>query len=102
MVYYFGKPWAGLDDGDSEQVLTPIGERCTVCSELIVEGDRGRLCVTVSAQGWGGSAYVHVECEALGIVGHQYGVCSCTGHDTASRASALLLWKRLVKLGELP
>lgn len=38
---------------------------------------------------------MHIECLALGIIGHEYGVCSCTGWDTGARASALELWRRL-------
>lgn len=40
-------------------------------------------------------AGVHPECLALTIVGHVYGVCSCTGWDTSSRTAALELKARM-------
>ena len=38
---------------------------------------------------------MHPECHLLGVIGHEYGVCTCTGWDTASRRSAKELWERL-------
>jgi hypothetical protein len=37
----------------------------------------------------------HPECLALGTVGHDYGVCRCTGYDPTSRVAARELWRRL-------
>jgi hypothetical protein len=33
----------------------------------------------------------HAECEMLDHLGHDFGVCSCTGYDR-SHASAVALW----------
>lgn len=40
----------------------------------------------------------HIECQALGIVGHSFGVCACHGFDR-SRESALELWQRMAAAG---
>lgn len=38
---------------------------------------------------------MHTECQALGVVGHDYGVCRCTGWDTNSRDTARELMRRI-------
>ena len=61
--------------------------RCAGCDEPIGDGDH-----QVQPQvRW---RRIHLECQALQMLGHDFGVCSCTGHGSA-RASARLLWGRL-------
>lgn len=71
----------------------PAPGPCFICGEQIADGDRVKETVLVNADGarW---ARQHVECQALAIVGHQFGVCSCTGFEQ-DRAAALELWKRM-------
>jgi hypothetical protein len=94
---YFGPRWDAplLDDPDDGspapvQVATPVGEPCYVCSESIRDGERG-----LQRLGYGNAGvqtpHVHTECEMLGVIGHAYGVCRCTGWDTTSRTAALEL-----------
>ena len=97
-VLYFGESWGSpLLDG-ARRVPTPVGERCFACKEPISEQDQGLVRIVLVGGGILTShevVPVHAECEALGIVGHQFGVCSCTGYDTTSRESARVLWQRL-------
>lgn len=98
-VLYFGEPWgAPMLDG-ARCVPAPVGDPCLVCDEPITLGDQGLVRVYVKARGERVQAQklapVHAECEALGVVGHLFGVCSCTGFDTTSRDSARVLWQRL-------
>lgn len=97
-VTFFGERWdAPMVDG-AEQVPTPVGRPCTACTERIEPGDRGlmRCCVRMGADGkpQGTLEPVHTECDMLGVIGHQYGVCSCTGWGH-TRAAALMLLERL-------
>lgn len=99
---YFGERWdAPLldDDADVQQVPTPVGEPCYVCSQTIVGDDRGlmRGCVSMGDDGRpvGEMLWVHTECDMLGVLGHRYWVCSCSGYDTSSRGAALELLRRL-------
>ena len=67
---------------------------CVGCEQPIVDGERS-VATIVIRQDRTEQARMHPECLALPIVGHQFGVCSCTGFDT-SRASALELHDRMV------
>jgi hypothetical protein len=94
---YFGEPWRSM--GGAQRVDPPIGEACLTCGEPIAEGDQGYVRVvlrTVDILTAHEVAPVHAECEALGIVGHTFGVCTCTGYDTRSRAAARILWERIL------
>lgn len=96
---YFGDRWdAPMLDGDAEQVPTPVGVDCYACTEPVDTGDRGviRPYVTlVDGGGYGAQALpIHIECDLLAILGHELGVCSCTGHGK-SRADALELLARV-------
>jgi hypothetical protein len=83
---FFGERWDAPAVEDAVQVPTPVGEVCQYCGEPIAAGDRGWVR---APQVW-----AHTECEMLGIVGHLYGVCSCSGFDE-SRAAALVLLGRI-------
>jgi hypothetical protein len=99
---FFGRRWdAPLLDGDSAvQMPTPTGDRCYVCGEWIAEGDRGLIRTiterrTLTDELVSHPAAVHAECEMLGVIGHVYSVCDCTGFDTSSRSAALELLARI-------
>jgi hypothetical protein len=98
VAIYFGEPWDCPAVDGATQVPTPDGQLCDLCGEPICPGDRGWLRGAI--RGDGGRMFVstvahHAECELLTVVGHTWGVCSCTGFDTTSRASALELWRRI-------
>lgn len=44
---WFGEPWpsaelrASVCEDDADRVPVPVGEECTLCTEDILEGDRG-------------------------------------------------------------
>lgn len=61
---------------------------CALCAEPIDAGD-----VDWPPRNHGSP--MHNACAALKVIGHDFGVCHCTGFDTSSRASALELWRRL-------
>lgn len=90
---FFGDPWDAPAVDYASRADTPVGQTCLYCTEPIVEGDRGWYTALLSG-GVARPAYVHVECEMLGTMGHTYDVCSCTGHGH-DRAAARLLWERV-------
>lgn len=73
------KPWAGMP--------------CEICGETITADDDGQTIGIVDDTG-GRQGAIHPECIALGLIGHTWGVCRCTGfaHD---RAAALELKRRM-------
>lgn len=85
----FGQRWDAPVADDAPIVETPIGRPCLGCGEPIAEGDRGLMTVYVSESEPSVEPF-HAECQMLGIIGHVFGVCGCTGHDH-SRASAMVL-----------
>lgn len=97
MIHFFGERWdaPALDDPEAAvQMPTPVGGACVQCSEPIVEGDRGFYrAAAFGPAGQSAVVFVHAECELLGIVGHEFGICSCTGFDTSSREAARELWR---------
>jgi hypothetical protein len=97
-TYYFGERWDAPLVDEAKQVPTPVGQTCYACGELIAEGDRGlmRGCMRLGEDGQpvGSIEPVHVECDLRSVLGHQMGVCPCTGHGS-SRADALLTLDRL-------
>ena len=96
MTTYFGEPWDAplFDDGGAVQLPTPVGRPCLTCGEPVVEGDRGEIMPHLRVEGGRPVATVepiHAECGLLDAVGHEYGICHCTGYDTSARSSALAL-----------
>jgi hypothetical protein len=75
-------------------IATPVGERCTRCRERIEDGDRGFIRAVVDGSDVR-SAPVHYGCEAVGIIGHEFGVCSCTGWDSTTKAAGEELLARI-------
>lgn len=68
---------------------------CVLCDEAFDDDNELVVAtVVVAADGVRQLAGSHPECQALAIVGHQFGVCGCTGFDM-SRASAVELRRRL-------
>lgn len=71
-----------------------IGGPCIECGETIQTGeDYERLATTRGAR------EVHRECRTLRMVGHEYGVCSCTqyANQPTARAAALELARRMAE-----
>lgn len=128
--YYFGKLWDSPrfdPDGGLRPIQkdTPLGQPCYECGVWISEGDRGEwaaLVNQVTARGWPwlqrrkGWPWlqrrtgwqqelkpVHAECQLLGLIGHDYDVCSCTNDGGAEnrRAAALLLLERMNEKREI-
>lgn len=91
MTVYFGDWWLPWQQ---DQRPTPVGEICDECRSPVRAGDRGSWRTACSPSGHYAAVPVHRECEPLGVVGHNFGVCACTGfeHD---RAAALELWRRM-------
>lgn len=94
---YFGEPWDAPAVDDATWVPTPSGQRCALCGEEVVSGDRGWIRGTAHYTPGGvlaaADAVVHAECELDGTLGHVIGVCSCTGHEPG-RQRARLVWER--------
>jgi hypothetical protein len=90
---FFGERWDAPIVDEAVQVPTPVGTECLGCGEPVVDGDRGFIRVVLLRSG-SHTAPVHAECDMLGVMGHQYGVCSCTGFGTG-RAAARELWRRV-------
>jgi hypothetical protein len=88
-----------LQEMDVVLVTAPVGWVCLHCGEPVAEGDTGFFRQWLLRNDGGGWACriraVHAQCEALGIVGHTHGVCTCTGFDTTSKTAADELWRRL-------
>jgi hypothetical protein len=95
---YFGAPWDVPALEGARQVPTPVGEKCLRCAETIEANDRGWIRTAVELDDGGKpvgrSAPIHTECDFIGVGGHLFGVCSCTGYDTSTRAAAVLAWER--------
>ncbi len=75
------------------------GASCERCGQPIADGQLWRYVPVWSpaggALGRAARRRMHVECIALMTVGHDFGVCSCTGWDTSAWESALELVKRM-------
>lgn len=123
--YYFGTLWDAprFDPGGGLRPIqkdTPVGDPCFECGEPIAEGDRGEwaaLVTEVYVRGWRRGLRwvkdwpwlrrrtgwqqelrpVHAECNLLGLLGHDFNVCSCKdyGGTETRRAAALLLLERV-------
>lgn len=94
---FFGERWDAPIVDDAEQVPTPVGQRCYDCGESVEDGDRGFVRGVgrmVDGELVGSVEPIHAECDLRGVMGHQVGVCSCTGHDP-SRATGRLVWARV-------
>jgi hypothetical protein len=93
---YFGPSWT-RHLYRARRVDTPLGQDCYLCEEPIIENDRG-LIKAVARMGDDGQPYgaikpVHIECDALPIIGHTVDICPCTGYPP-NRDTAKLAWQR--------
>lgn len=93
---FFGARWNAPIVAYAERVATPVGQPCYDCAEAVEEGDRGflRSCIRVDDDGnpVGSIEPIHAECDLRGVLGHQLGICHCTGHEP-SRDTARLVWQ---------
>lgn len=99
VLAYFGEKWDAprLDPTEGVQIMqvpTPLGKPCLWCQQPIELGDRGLMQPTVRQAG-STLEPAHMECDMLPVVGHQMGVCTCTGFTGDHRAAALELLKRI-------
>lgn len=98
----FGDWGASPRASDPDVVIlgTPVGVPCLLCDVPIRPGDVGeympnwRDVVTVDP--------VHRECLLLHVVGHLYGICSCSDHLGLSQREAAIELARRVDSGEKP
>lgn len=69
--------------------------KCERCNEPIQEGED---FLAMPVFGSDQVVMLHVECEALGIVGHEMGVCSCTNYlGLSQREAAREVRRRLAR-----
>lgn len=97
-MHWFGEPWprpewrAPICEDDALRIPTPVGQKCILCDEEIVEGDRG----TQYANG----PFAHAECGLRSVTGnhlHVAGMCRHTGDcndlsNLSYRDEAKLVW----------
>lgn len=101
---FFGEPWDAPIVELATQVETPVGKVCYDCGEPVVKGDRGFVRAMgrlVDGEEVATVEAIHAECDLRGIMGHQVGVCPCTGYGS-SRADAWLVWDRVEAMREIP
>lgn len=70
-------------------------DTCLLCHEQIDADDLAGPMGMIDADGAASMGWIHAECQMIGIIGHEFKVCSCTGYDTTSRAAAKELWRRV-------
>lgn len=97
---FFGGSWGAPILDDARQVPAPVGEQCLHCGDSVVDGDCGFIRGVSRLQPDGSltatAEPIHAECELISVLGHDLGVCHCTGYDTSTRAAARLAWERSV------
>lgn len=81
-------PWDAHNTGPLD--LGP----CELCGETIGADDNVTRSRTLDGFGGSRDVLMHAECQALPIVGHMFGICSCTGYGT-DRSAAKELWERM-------
>lgn len=109
---WFGDPWpdarnpAPVCEQPAMRVPTPVGARCPLCDEEIVEGDRGELMLYMFDSDGIGVRPVHVECQLRAVLGgpaHLRGTCTCCGGTDdpdlglSRREAALVVWESWTK-----
>lgn len=93
-------PWPNVPHAeDAHFVEPPLGELCLTCNEPIREGEAGEIMPMIAEEGTTLHP-VHRECLILRIIGHNFGVCSCTNYAGTSslREAALELDRRVIGL----
>jgi len=95
---YFGEFWDVPSTEGASQVPTPVGQKCLDCTEEIAKGDRGYIMPAFRSPAMFELLPVHRECQLLGVIGHNYGWCSCTNYQGLSRRQAALeLWDQVAR-----
>ena len=75
---FFGQRWDAPIVDDADQVPPPVGY---ACDHLIEPEDQGLIRPYFDANEKVTLKPVHRGCEMGMIVGHHFGLCSCTGWD---------------------
>lgn len=91
----FGDGWENTPRGEDPDLFivpAPVGELCTLCESPIEADDTGELMLNLETKPKRLLRIValHMECSLLSQLGHELGVCSCTGWagtDTLREAS---------------
>ena len=114
MVHWFGAaPWGPALEPKYEHVRAaripvPVGQPCYTCREPIEEGDDGEMVVALGGGMEAPTAQSmpqHRECSILRVVGHELGVCGCTGYEgLALREAGIEAARRLElhRVGQWP
>lgn len=105
VLLYFGDRWDAplFDDIDATQVDTPVGVKCSLCAETVIDGDCGFLRAHIAADHAWEYRPQHRECELANVVGalaHVQGRCRYVGHcnelmaaeGRSRREDALAVW----------
>lgn len=96
-VVYFGPAWRSRVLERGRRVPTPLGEKCRMCGDEIIDGERGLIGAAVeldsNEEPKAVIAPLHAECHIYPMIGHQVEVCPCHGHPP-TRESARLAWQR--------
>ena len=77
-------------NGDVTMTDSPIGQPCVNCEETIVSPDCDVVRIATVINDETGFAWVHWWCQTMGIVGHTFGVCHCSGYEYGAAARAEL------------
>jgi len=79
---WFGEPWpsaelrAAVCEDDAQRIPTPVGEECTLCTQEIMQDDRGVALSHLQVDAnephltWIEQRYVHVDCLIQNVGGH--------------------------------
>lgn len=81
---YFGVRWDAPALNGATEFPCPVGEKCLLCGQEIIEGESGVVMGYVDGDGNGGVAPQHIECflrSVLGSVAHLERRCTCFGGD---------------------
>lgn len=83
---------------------TPVGVPCERCETPIRMGDVGEYmrCIGTGDNGENEILPVHRECLLMSVLGHLYGVCSCSDYLGLSQREAAIELARRVDSGEKP
>ena len=71
---WFGESWGAPICVKDDHIHTPIGESCTFCEEVFVNGDQG--ITNLQGYSWHADCYMRI---ILGGMNHIRGICSCCG-----------------------
>lgn len=78
---YFGVKYDAPAWDDAPELPTPVGQKCLLCEEEVLDGESGVIIMAMGPVGVG-PAPQHIECflrSILGSVAHLEGRCICSG-----------------------